>query len=1026
MSRVKLSLNGSWEFVPDPKDQFRADALPARTDTIEVPGSWEGQFPAEAGVFGRAWYRRTVEIPADWQGRAVFLRFGAVNYYCQVWVNGHFVGDHEGGYTPFHFRIDAHLTGERRAEIVVKVVHPAHATPSFPEFSYQEIANTLQDMFGYSIGEIPLGKQNWYGSVSGIWQEVYLEAVFPTFFTHLLVTPDVDASRALVRVGLHDPLHHAADLCLHYRILDAQGKTVAERRNVGLSEALGESPSPERPMQSPFVEVPIEGMRLWGLEDPHLYRMEVRLETGGREQDALQVRFGMRKVHIQNNRIYLNDAPIYLICALDQDFYPETSYTPPSDEFLADQVDKAKHMGLNLLRCHIKAPDPRYLDVADEKGILVWEELPNWLRLTEESAARGRETITRMIERDFNHPSTIIWTIINESWGADLAGKEYDRRWLKQMYHYVKRLDPTRLAVDNSPCNMPQGRNFHLRTDIEDFHIYFQIPDHYHKWNSWVRDFSQHPSWTFSHHGDAERTGEEPLMVSEFGNWGLPTLKDMLTEYGEEPTWFKTGVDITIPHGVQRRFDRLHLDEIFGSYDQFAIATQWQQYFALKHQIEEMRKYPSIGGYVITEFTDLHWEANGLLNIWRKPKVFYHYLQQFQQQDIIFAAWTRLNYWEGDLCCVNVVVSHWSGLDVTGYSVEWNISELGVSGTIPDVSVGQADSREVGRINFVVPPLTEASRMRLHLRLRDREGRIVSRNIQYLSFFPRAYRLPVRTNGPIWVHDPFDIWDLEERLEECGYQVSRTAEGDNGTPPRLAVVSRLDDRVAQFLEGGGTVLFLARSPADVDAQVTQRTGIRIRDRRARIDESTREKNPWEGDWVSNFNWIKHDTVFERIPRTVDSPLSGELLDMQYYRVIPNQVLLGWHNERDFADIQSGMVVGWVHAPVNLMAQCRWGNGRLLATTFKLESAFGDDPVATVLLHNLIGYLGSSRFRPQKDAFGPRRQMRDTSKGKAVSVAEIYAAQKAPERRTAEEVKDHDEEAEAAEVITEIPQTIGLE
>jgi hypothetical protein len=976
MSRVKLSLNGPWEFTPDPKDQYRADALPSQMETMDVPGNWERKFPKDAGVFGRAWYRKRVEIPSGWDDRAVFLHFGAVNYYCQVWVNGAFVGDHEGGYTPFHFRIDPVLPARGDLDVVVKVVHPAHATPSFPEFSYQEIASTLQDMFGYAIGEIPLGKQNWYGSVSGIWQDVYLEAVYPTFFSHLLVTPEVDRAVAAVRVGMHLPEFNTAGLFLHFRVLDPEGNLVGERTKVNFSEALGESPSPERPMQSPFVEVPIVGMRLWGLDDPVLYRMEVAIEEKGRPRDSLSVRFGMRKVEIRNNRIWLNEAPLYLMGALDQDFYPETSYTPPSVEFLADQVDKAKQMGLNLLRCHIKAPDPRYLDVADEKGILVWEELPNWLRLTEESAARGRATITKMIERDFNHPSTIIWTIINESWGADLVGKEWDRRWLKQMYHYVKRLDPTRLVVDNSPCNMPQpqGRNFHLRTDIEDFHIYFQIPDHYHKWKSWIRDFSQHPSWTFSYHGDAERTGDEPLLVSEFGNWGLPTLKDLLTEYGEEPGWFKTGVDITVPHGVQRRFNRLRLDEIFGSYDAFAVASQWQEYFALKYQIEEMRRYPSIAGYVITEFTDLHWEANGLLNIWRRPKVFHQYLRQFQANDVILADWTRINYWEGDNCRIPVVLSHWSDLDVSGWTVEWNISELGVSGTFGDVAVPVADAREVGHVAFVVPPLTESLRCRLHLRLRDTGGRIVARNVQYLSFFPLRFRQPVANVGPVWVHDPFDMWDLEERLSEIGYRVT-PAGRENGDGPKVAVVSRIDESVAQFMDEGGTVLFLARSPDDIAPELADRLSFRVRDRRARVDERIKEKNPWEGDWVSNFNWIKHDTVFDRIPRSMDSPLSGELMDMQYLRVMPNQVLLGWNPERDYPDVLAGMVVGWVHAPAALLGQCRWGNGKLLVTTLRLESAFGDDPVATVLVHNLLRYLASQQFRPQKDALEPRRSGR---------------------------------------------------
>src|SRR2546427_514801 len=306
---------------------------------------------------------------------------------------------------------------------------------------------------------------------------------------------------------------------------------------------------------------------------------------------------------------------------------------------------------------------------------------------------------------------------------------------------------------------MPKGRNFHLRTDIEDFHIYFAIPDHYHKWASWTRDFSTHPSWTFSYHGDAERTGQEPLLVSEFGNWGLPTLKDLLTDYGEEPTWFRTGEDATQPHGVQRRFNRFHLDEIFGSYDQFAIATQWHQYAALKYEIEEMRKYRSIAGYVITEFTDLHWEANGLLNIWRRPKVFHHQLAQFQQDDILFAGWQRLNYWEGDLCNVEVWISHFSGRDLRDYVVEWNISDL----------------REAG------------------------------------------YRVVEEPDGP------------EGRAEH-------------------AILCRIDERAARFLQTGGRALFLVRSSDDISPDLPERDLIKVRDRRARMDIRSRERNPWEGDW----------------------------------------------------------------------------------------------------------------------------------------------------------------------------------
>lgn len=102
--------------------------------------------------------------------------------------------------------------------------------------------------------------------------------------------------------------------------------------------------------------------------------------------------------------------------ALDQDYYPEGIYTPPSLEFLEDQARKSKELGLNLLRCHIKVPDPRYYDVADRFGLLVWTEIPNIQTFTEKSAKRLLDTMEGILRRDGNHPSIVIWTIINEDW----------------------------------------------------------------------------------------------------------------------------------------------------------------------------------------------------------------------------------------------------------------------------------------------------------------------------------------------------------------------------------------------------------------------------------------------------------------------------------------------------------------------------------------------------------------------------------------------------------------------------------
>ena len=112
---------------------------------------------------------------------------------------------------------------------------------------------------------------------------------------------------------------------------------------------------------------------------------------------------------------------VYLRAALDQDYYPDLIYTPPSAEYVEAQLRQAKAMGLNCLRLHIKIGDPRYYAAADRLGLLIWTELPNWQRLTPAAAERARATLEGMLARDWNHPSIIFWTIINECWGLDLT-----------------------------------------------------------------------------------------------------------------------------------------------------------------------------------------------------------------------------------------------------------------------------------------------------------------------------------------------------------------------------------------------------------------------------------------------------------------------------------------------------------------------------------------------------------------------------------------------------------------------------
>ena len=356
--------------------------------------------------------------------------------------------------------------------------------------------------------------------------------------------------------------------------------------------------------------------------------------------------------------MYLNGKPFYLRAALDQDYYPDTICTLPSVEFLEDRFNKAKQLGLNALRCHIKVPDPRYYEVADRLGLLIWAELPNAGDSTELSRERKELTLKGLIDRDGNHPSIFCWTLINENWGVDLVHDAYHRAWLKKLYLWLKSYDPSRLVVDNSPL----APSFHVQTDLADFHFYAAIPDSREDWDQFVEELAGRAEWLFSPEGDAVITGQEPLLCSEFGNWGLPDPEKLRDAAGAEAWWFETGHDwsegVMYAHGVRNRFQDWSLDRVFGTFESFVEATQWQQFRALKYQIEAMRRRPQIAGYVITELTDCHWEANGLLDMRSNPRVFHNLFHSINADTVILPTLDRPAYWSGDAVRLSLCVAH--------------------------------------------------------------------------------------------------------------------------------------------------------------------------------------------------------------------------------------------------------------------------------------------------------------------------------------------------------------------------------
>ncbi|HKG57982.1 MAG TPA: glycoside hydrolase family 2 TIM barrel-domain containing protein [Candidatus Limnocylindrales bacterium] len=927
--RATLSLDGEWQFIADPERLYRADDLPSG-ESIHVPGCWEAQVSRPYRII-TAWYRRSFDLPPDWQGSRVVLRFGAVMYSCIVFLNGREIGRHEGGYTAIELDADGAVRYDEPNDLVVRVVNPLNGIEEYPAFSVEEVLLAQEFEPDLPLSEAPHGKQTWYSSQSGLWQSVSIDRRPVTSVRSVRVRPDVPGGAADIRWSLDGAGADPAPDALHLTVLDPDGAQVGAET----VELRGSS--------SGSIGIPIPEARLWDIGQPNLYRVEARLLRGNEVTDELGVRFGMRQIETRDGRILLNGRAIYLLGALDQDLYPDTISTPPSREYLDEQVRLAQEMGLNLLRCHIKVPDPAYLDAADEAGILVWCELPNWTKFSTTSASRGRNTLERMVETLDNHPSIVIWTIINEDWGTQLRYEARDRHWLREMYDWLKALDPSRLVVDNSACETPQTPNFHLRTDLADFHAYFLPPDNAVRWRNMIEDFSRRPNWLWSPHGDAEPRGDEPLVLSEFGSWGLPRLDRLIQHHRREPWWFRTGRHYYRPTGLGRRFVNYGLDRIWPTVDDLAEATQWHQFDGLQYEIGQLRRHDSVQGYVITELTDAYWEANGLLDAMRGPKAYHSRLAALNAPDVLVADLSRRDLCSAEPLRGEVYLSSYGPTTGSG-RVTWELlisDGQRVAGELAVESWPEGGATSVGWIDADIPDVTDVCDAQLILRAFDSDGRQRAFDEMRLAVLPFSSR---RTTQPvdIAVHDPLDIWGVAGRVRALGHNVvpeSRDA---------LVIATEITDRLRAHLDAGGRALVLVRNRSAIpdDHDLTRRIAIHLR----RLPHSgwPGQRSPWEGDWVTSWSWIDH-AALPGLP-------ARNPLDFAYEEVLPDHVLLGYDPVRHRDEVPAGMFVGWVHAPAAVVWSFRQGRGAVTVTTFRVAPESG--PVATLLLERLIQQAAS--------------------------------------------------------------------
>ncbi|HEY3073223.1 MAG TPA: glycoside hydrolase family 2 TIM barrel-domain containing protein [Candidatus Limnocylindrales bacterium] len=934
--RPALSLDGTWEFVPDPRRRLAPARLP-EGGPIAVPGAWEGQVEPGYGIV-HGWYRRRFSIPAEWPPGRLVLRFDGVMNDAVVWLDGRPVGRNEDP-VPFSVEAGPAIPGVEH-ELVVSVANPINVISAYPAFdgNLDTAVAAAELLDGRRIDEIPHGKQTWYTSTSGILGSVRAEVAPDLHFADLSVEPDLDRRRAVVRWRLVDTDRVGARVDI--ALLDPGGRVVAER-SVDASDGT--------------ATLPIARPERWGLWQPALYRLSARLRPAvstdadeSMRADEVSLRFGMRTIEVRDGHIYLNGSQLYVRGALDQDFWPVGRSNPPSRAAIEEQVALARGMGLNLLRCHIKVPSSDYLDVADEAGLPLWCELPSWDRFSVDAGRRARDLLGRTVDVHGNHPSIVVWTVVNEDWGTDIRNSARDRRWLRQTADWLKERDPSRLVVDNSACATAHGPNFHLRTDLLDFHAYRSVPDGLPRWRAFVDDLARRPSWLWSPFGDASPRGDEPVVLSEFGGWGLPRPSAVRPGAEPEPWWWSTGPQFRRPNGTEERFRAQRLDRVWPDVDALAEATQWQQFEGLVSQIRELRRVGSIQGYVITELADAFWEANGLLDVGRRRKVFHSRLAEINAADVLIVDLPRTDVWAGErLVCQVILASHpdprrGGGRRASGERsrapdggrIEWHLSLASGERTSGVASIRRWphwNVESVGEVEVVVPDADSIREAELIATATGPSGRRAVYR-QRCLVVPRPRSRPHR----VAVVDPLDLWELRSRVQALGHEIVESDHAD------VIVAALADAQLVDLVGRGKHLLVLARHTDALAAATGLARPASIEPRRIGDDDAP-ARRPWDGDWVSVFAWA--------LPGIAPGLPGGGLLNDAHAEAYPDHVVTGLDVADPASGVGVGMFSGWVDCPAAILASFEQGHGRVTLTTLRLSPE--DGPVATAFLESLL-------------------------------------------------------------------------
>jgi hypothetical protein len=935
-----LSLDGTWEIIFDHRNEgksalWHTDVVfenhPSKQEIL-VPGCWE---EIEKDYEGVAFYRRKFIVPGDWQGKTAELTFNAVNYLSEVWINDQVLGFHEGGFTPFTFRVDRLIRAGEENTITLRVVGP--------------ILLTDKNIDGMGRMEVP----QWRGAITGgIWQPVTLKATGKALIKDVFIEPKIEYNSAEVSWDVENTAAENIPALVEINISDASGRVQAQKQ-----EKVKLLPGSNK---NRWI-FEMGDATYWSMDNPYLYKVELSLKTYGTVSDHWESRFGMREFTIRDEKFYLNGDPVYLKACFFEGLYPVKLAYPDDEEMAIREIQLAKEAGFNMIRPWRKPPPPMWLDLCDEMGMmtvgsLVVECMERPLS-TPYLPQRVENELRQSILRDRNRTCVVMWELFNELHRPILI------QMLRPMSLLARELDPTRLILDESG-GWAEGAKMYLPYERSGFK-FNDIHETEDIYNGYLMIGTTKEVREKMNMGHIKVPGRNVVpgrmsFVSELGYGSLPNLVQNNKQFEKQgnPLVPATRYHKRLAEELITALKITGFDDMYPDLEQFCLDQQKMHGLANKRMLEATRCNPDVKGYCVHALAGGDWVLGaGLIDLWRNPKTAaYDMTREANQPRIVSIRVLPRNVYaekgaQLQIMAVNELEKIEAGVLVE--IVSENDKKVFIKEFNAELPAGVSDLLEMG---------LDTKSMRgsydVKVSLMDKNGKLITSNKSSFDVFQSEQLTAPQTR--ISVIDPSN--SIIPFLKTSGMAYTYFDPDQDLSVPVIIGTAALKDgdyvlqvqAAKEFVRNGGFAVFL-----DVPGErmpwfnrELHNTQIEALPFKAKLLNSL-------GLWAGRPHMVKEHPVFEGLPANII--MSGAYENIHPAKSMVRQegeYIAGVVTYDHFKDIDkmkrhyTGPGDVWWAADV---LQAPMGKGKMLLSTLKLIENLGKDPVADKVLFNMIQF-----------------------------------------------------------------------